>query len=476
MRGFFLLYFGYMSSDGHGGGGGLPFLGALNNFLHSAQSDRSVHITARQLIIAFLVMIGIFFIISPSQSLNDFNVLFVLSPIWLSILLARFVIAQYVHAKRAEFIANQEYVLLELRIPRDNNKSPRAMEAFFSSMHIGTGETTWWKKYVLGNTRAWWSLEIASLGGRIHFYIWTRVGFRRLVESYLYSQYPGLEIIEAEDYSRIGDLTDHNHDLWGGEYVLRKPDPYPIKTYVDYDMKPGDKPEETTDPLAQILELMGSLGPNEQMWLQFIVRQSKMEKFDKQKDKDGKPLTFQTQAKELINDLRDSVTRKNKQVNPVTGEVFETQGFPNPSKGITETIAAIERKASKQAFDVGIRCIYGGTKEAFQGIMVTAQINMFKPFNDETRNYFGLAGVFGGSFNDYPWEDVGGHHREHLKHEVYRMYRYRSYFYDPYTGPWNILDTEELATLFHIPSAAVTTPNLERIQSATSGAPPNLPV
>jgi hypothetical protein len=38
-----------------------------------------------------------------------------------------------------------------------------------------------------------------------------------------------------------------------------------------------------------------------------------------------------------------------------------------------------------------------------------------------------------------------------------------------------ILSTEELATLFHVPSAAIQTPTIPRIQSTTSGAPGNLP-
>jgi len=207
-------------ASGHSSGG-LPGLHALEKFLHNSQTGHSVHITAKQLMIAFIVVTIVFLIIAPQQTFNNFNLVLITAPVWLWFLLGRFVIARYVQTKRAEFLANQEYVLLELRIPRDTAKSPRAMEAFYSSMHIGTGETTWWKKYVLGNTRAWWSFEIVSLGGRIHFYVWTRVGFRRLVESYLYAQYPGLEIIEAEDYSRVMDPLVKDHDLWGGEFQLK---------------------------------------------------------------------------------------------------------------------------------------------------------------------------------------------------------------------------------------------------------------
>jgi hypothetical protein len=460
-------------SDSHSSGG-LPGLAAVESFVHDMQADRSIHITAKQLIITGFIALGVFFVISPSQTINNFNVVVLMSPLWLPVVLFTAAEARRLQAKRAEFLAGQEYILLELLIPREVHKTPYAMEAFFSSLHIGSGESNLYK-ILQGGMRPWWSLEIVSLGGRIHFYIWTREGYRRLVETYLYSQYPGLEIIEAEDYSRLVDPTDHDHSMWGCEYKLNQPDPFPLKTYVDYDMKPGDKPEETVDPLAQLLELMGSIGPGEQLWLQFIIRQNKLEKFAGKINKAGKKYSFKDQATELIGDLRDKTVKKSSYVDPATGKTVESSGFPNPTKGQNETIAAIERKVAKQNFDVGIRCIYSGTNEAFNGIMIPAQLNLFKSFNNETSNSLSIQSTFGGSFNDFPWEDPGGHHREHLKHEIVDVYRRRIYYADPYIGAWNILSTEELATLFHVPSSAVTTPNLPRIQSTTAGAPSNLP-
>jgi hypothetical protein len=38
-----------------------------------------------------------------------------------------------------------------------------------------------------------------------------------------------------------------------------------------------------------------------------------------------------------------------------------------------------------------------------------------------------------------------------------------------------VMSTEELATIFHIPSSSAEAPGLERIQSATHEAPADLP-
>jgi hypothetical protein len=452
----------------------LPGFDKLDAFLHSEQIVRR-HYTVKQLMTPFIIAIVLFFIFAPQQSINNFELLIFLSPLWVPFMLYKAVHDRFQQMTRAKFFSEQEFTLLELRIPRDTTKTPFAMETFFSNMHIGSGETTWYKRYFQGGTRPWWSLEIVSDGGQIHFYIWTRTGYRRLVESFLYAQYPDIEIIEAEDYSRLIDPSEHGYGMFAIEYSLSKGPAYPIKTYVDYNMEPGDKPEETVDPLAQVIETMASLRPGEQFWMQIIFRMTKLERYEGRKRPDGKQYTWLDETKEAIDDLRKQTVRIIKRVDPVTGAVSETETFPNPTKGQSEGIAAIERKANKQVFDVGIRTIYLGTDQAFQGIMIPYQLNMFKPFNNQAGNALGVFGVWSGIFNDWPGEDPGGHHKHHLHQEVIQMYRRRAYFYDPYKGPWMILSTEELATLFHIPSAAVTTPNLPRIQSATRSAPSNLP-
>ena len=179
---------------------------------------------------------------------------------------------------------------------------------------------------------------------------------------------------------------------------------------------------------------------------------------------------------EEIEKIKKNTTRKNKYVDPRSGEIIESEGFPNPTKGQSDLISAIERKGSKQIFDVGIRAIYLGTDAAYNGIMVPAQLALFKPFNSESGNGLSpAAGKLSAMFNDLPWEDRSGHHKHVVSHNAVQVYRRRAFFYDPYIGNWIVMSTEELATLFHIPSSAVSTPNLPRIQSATAGAPSNLP-
>lgn len=454
-----------MSSGGHGGGG-LPLLHSVEHWLHGAHEGGGVHLQGRPIIIAYVTALVAFLVLAFEQSMRNFLFVLFLSPLWLTYMLGRLAIARYIQARRAAFIAKQEHVLLEIRMPRDTMKSPLAMEAVLSSMHLSPGESTWWKKYVNGAVRPWWSLEIVSIGGEVRFYVWTRTGFRRLVEAAFYAQYPGVEVIEAMDYSKLVEPTDHHWGMFGTEYSTPpdKAQAYPIKTYVEYGLQAGQKPEEQVDPLAQLIETMGALGPGEQFWVQFIIRVSKKEKYRGEKD-------WVKEGKEEIERIRKEATTEYK--DPVTGAAVKSASFQSAEQ--KALIESISRNIDKLGFDVGIRSIYTAPKDKFQGNMISFQIGLFKPFNSTTFNSIGAMGRLSARFNDWPWEDPGGHHKHHEEHLAVEMYRRRMYFHDPYEGPWSIMSTEELATLFHVPSGTVTTPSLPRIQSQTSGAPANLP-
>lgn len=451
-------------------GGGLPGMGFVGKFVKDSHETSGLHLSARPLIIAMVALIVIFFFFSPGQTLRNFNFLIFLAPVWVPLALVYFAFFRFLQSRRAAFISEQQHVLLELRLPRDTKKTPLAMEIVFSNLNFSAGETTWYKKYWKGAVRPWWAVEIVSLGGQVRFFLWTRASLRRGVESYFYAQYPGVEIIEAEDYSRIIDPSDKGErGMFGCEYLLTREDPYPIKTYVEYGLdKVGTKPEEQTDPLAQLIEFMGSISPNEQLWFQIIFRKAGSEKL-------GGKETWRDEGKELVKDLRAQTVQRRTQVHPVTGEIRETEGFPNPTPGEKSTIEAIERNTDKPGFDVGMRCIYTAANGHFDASNITFLINMLKPFSNEGWNGFKLAGLFSARFNDYPWEDRGGHNKQHEHEKITEYYRRRAYFHSPYKGPWMVLSTEELATIFHVPSSTIEAPSLPRIQSATSGAPANLP-
>jgi len=348
------------------------------------------------------------------------------------------------------------------------------MEAFLSTLHLSGGESNWFLVWIKGSVRPFWSLEMASFEGQVHFYIWTRATFRKLIESQMYAQYPGVQLVEVVDYTRTisGEPRDWE-GIWGCEFKQTAEDPLPIKTYVEYGLDKVQKEPEQVDPLANLIEYMGSIGKGEYLWLQFVIRYHKGEKYHK-KNKKGKTYTWRDQGLEMIEQIRKSTRDPYK--DPVTGK--EIPGFPNPTKGQMEKIAAIERNTSKLAFDVGIRGIYF-VKGKFSLVTVLHLIALFKPFNTEGWNGLNSA-AWMKRFDDYPWEFGVEKIKRQYRIKMVEAYRRRQFFYEPFwfgipKDDLIVMSTEELATVFHIPSSTVAAPGLGRIQSATGEAPVNLP-
>ena len=394
------------------------------------------------------------------------------APIWLPLVLASMALHLWISFRRAAFISSQKYVLLEIKPPRTHAKMPIAMEAFLSGLHLHPGVGTWYARSILGRVRPWWSLEIASIEGQVHLFIWTREVFRRNIEANIYAQYPGAQVIEVPDYTRTISGSTSEWGIWGCDYDHTKPDPYPIKTYIDYDLVKPKKEYEQTDPLANLIEFMGTLGPGEQLWTQIIIREHRGEKYNKKNAK-GEVYTWKDEARKLIQEIRIEAITKVKKYS-ASGEFLFEENAPNPTKGEAEKMAAIEHNVSKLAFDVGIRSVYLARQDRFKVATISGIVGLFKQFSSEGFNGFKPARWLM-SFNDYPWEPFLNKRKDTARRKLVDAFRRRSYFYAPYTTPHLIMSTEELATIYHIPSAAVGTPSLPRVQSATATAPIDLP-
>lgn len=453
----------------------LPFFDKLEAAVVESRDRFGVRPFRWPPLIAGLVLIFMSYAFFPAQVEFALSLTLFLAPVWLPFLLLGGAFALWLILIRSEFIASRPYVLLEIKLPRNLVKTPLAMEAVLSSIHYTKGESNWFQIYWQGQVRPYWSLEIASLGGEIHFFVWTRADFRKLVENAFYAQYPGVQLAEAIDYTRTLSAKPEEWAVWGCDYKHTKPiDAYPIKTYVEYGLDKTQKEPEQVDPFANLVEFLGSIGKNEYFWLQFIIRVHAGEKYHKT-NKEGKPYTWRDQALEEVEIIRKRAQIKSKFFDPTTGKMIETEGFPNPTKGQTETIAAIERNISKSGFDVGSRAIYIAAREHFNPTIITGMIGLFRPFNSEGWN--GLKAThFGMEFSDYPWEFGNERRKDIFRRQIVEAYRRRQYFHEPFvmTNPM-VMSTEEVATVFHIPSSTVGAPGLRRIQSPTAEAPPNLP-
>lgn len=448
----------------------LPFFKRLDKAVGTAKDKTGFRISPWPLLILGTVFFVMAFIFMPAQVEYALSLALFLSPVWLPYLLVNGAWRLWLNLRRSVAIAKQKNILLEIKPPRNLDKTPLAMEAVLSGMHFSGGDGNWYEKYFMGKLRPWWSLEIVSIEGQVHFFVWVQAKMRKLIEAQIYAQYPGAQVVEAPDYTRMLSATPEDWAIWGCDFVHTNKDPIPLKTYVEYGLDRVQKEPEQVDPLANLIEFMGSIGKGEYLWLQFIVRAHKGEKYKGELNKKGKQKTWKDEAEELVQQIRiDARSVKD----PKTGE--KLLGAP-PTKGQAELMAAIERNISKLGFDVGARGVYLAHPDHFDPINITGLTGMFKQFSSETWNGIRPAHWMT-EFNGYPWEIGANRLKDEYRRGLISAYRRRQYFHEPIAlSDYMIMSTEELATIYHIPSLAVGAPSLMRIQSATSEAPSNLPV
>ncbi len=409
----------------------------------SVQPDHTAKTSTVALVSIFISYLVFF----PTQLGFNLSLLGLLAPVWLSLLFGRFASLMYVKYRRMDNLFSQKNVLLELRIPEEGiYRAPAAMEAVFSSLNIGGGEGTWYTKYIKGGTRPQWSFEIVSFGGDVRFYVRTREAFRRGVEQFIIAQYPGIEIIESEDYSRLRNPSHEGFSMSAYEYDIKGDIGIPIKSHIDHNLSYVNAPSSAgtqnavpaqIDPLAQMISIFTGLQSKEQLWIQFVVRQSKWEHFGKGTD--------YSLAKYIGEKVKEEKEEMKKQL--------------------------YARKKSKPLFDVGIRAIYSVPTDAQKSGSVPGLLaNIFNSFKDDRFSNIGLnGGEFSAKFTGDPWEDRKGEVKSHLMEEAVEAYRLRSFYHPPVRNEFCILNAEELATLYHIPFWRIT-------DSKVNATPPlNLP-
>ncbi|KND50183.1 MAG: hypothetical protein AB198_01860 [Parcubacteria bacterium C7867-003] len=377
--------------------------------------------------------------------------------------------------RRAQFFAKQEYVLMEIKLPKEIFKSPAAMEFCLSAMHSTLGEGNWYEKYWKGQVRIHHSLEIVSIDGKVRFFIWTRKGARKQIESNIYSQYPGVEIHEAEDYTLPVVYDPETVGMWVTEFKLTKPDAFPIKTYLDYGLDKNPEEEYKLDPLTPLIEFLGSLDKGNQVWIQIMIRAHVAEEKDPSNPwwKSGKKdLRWQEGAKKEIEDI---IAKAKGEKGP-DGKVL-----PGTGRMLTEiesdTIKALSRSISKKGFDTGIRVIYHAPKDVFSMGNVGGVVGGIMHFNSSL-NGFAPTGTTSPKYKTplLAWKDRNPKIFITEKQDFLDAYKRREHFYWPFDRPHFILNTEELATIFHFPGSVSNTPTFTRIESKKSEAPSNLPV
>jgi hypothetical protein len=404
----------------------------------------------------------------------------------------------WIHYIQQDFISGIDFVLLEIIPPREVLRSPKAMELFITNALYHQSGKGGREEFWQGAVHFWFSLEIASIDGQVHFYVRVPSRVKTLVETQMYAQYPQSQVKVVEDYTlAVDEISKHSKWMaWGCEFKLKKPSAYPIKTYIDFGLDKDPKEEMKVDPISPLIEFFGSLQKGEQAWMQVVITPSHIYSTFKKYDWVLEAQEEMRKMLALYSSHKDAKEYKDIGIGRSRIEIRVPPFYDRAMK-------SMNAKTSKLGFDTGIRVMYVAKKEVYavnrrKDIRLifrqyaAPDVNEFTRYNSTQGDALG-SGIMGLSQDQvmkladrmlHEYQERGGFFYHPLRHQLFNEHKFPwlvkmviKPFFLPYlhSGTF-VLNTEELATIWHFPGQILKVPTLTRIESKEASPPPNLPI
>lgn len=365
------------------------------------------------------------------------------------VILAVYILFQiYMNEIQDNYKNSIEWTFLEVKPAKENLASFYNAEQIFIQLHQLFDNWTPQEKYLEGRLVFWMSFEIVSLGGKISYVLRIPTKQRELVEASFYANYPNIEINEIKDYLANFEYNpdDGKVELFGGELVLTGKESIPIRTYKEFiSLKGPDASEKVVDPLGPLLEVFTRLHPKEFYALQLIIKP----------EGDG---AWKDEADELVEQLQGE--KDYMQLDEIT----------------KLKISSIKSKLGKPGFKTKMRLLHMGHTDIFNSDAKKLILSPFKVFNSANSNSFRLAFSTKLNYRISPTLEAPfiKHWARQRKIHIFNAFKGRSTWIGE---PMYVLNTEELATLFHFPiTADITNPSVETIDIKKIQPPANLPI
>ncbi len=339
--------------------------------------------------------------------------------------------------RKIDWYTGKQYVLLEILVPKNNEKGPISAESMFASLHgIFESQARIQEKI---------SFEIVARKGLILFYVWTSSHLRDFVEAQIYAQYPTVEIRETSDLDQLEPATGSVASV---DLLLNKSDVYPIKTFLNFEV----------DPLASITGVLSKVSSEDSIYIQVIIRPVS----DTWRERG---ISWANAFKGGLDPSKQAISRMLSHglinfgkltLDTALGRVSEENQTSNPAPAKlsgpdTEAVKGIEAKTTKLGFATKIRIMAFSQDVPTAVARINGVTGAFKQFNTTNLNGFVASPVRtdAGVLDDYRKRIMG-----------------REY----------VFNIEELASVFHLPNISVETPTIAWAGSKKGEPPTNLPV
>lgn len=287
------------------------------------------------------------------------------------------------------------------------------------------------------------SFEIVASHNRIAFYVVASSQAARYLEQQIHAHYPEAVIEEVEDYNsfNLQSQTAAAYLKTNRDYL------FPLKTYQKMEV----------DPLNSLINVLSKLNKDESLAIQYTVRSARS--------------TWHRRVRRAVTKIqqRNSVNAGLKATKPLynffsfASDLFASR--PKPAELNTkeapkrlsaveeEMLKAIEEKNMKAGLDVNLRVIAcAGTKEQ-ANVYLENVANAFSEYNN-----FSYGNTFSRAYKGKPEKTINDF--------IYRNFREAQSF---------LLNSEELASVFHLPLRTTETPNILWLTAKIAPAPAETP-
>jgi hypothetical protein len=378
-------------------------------------------------------------------------------------LLAVFFAVFFYYFKRHVFLKKhvlhrvKNWVFLEIQMPKENSDDKEKQKSEEEKkLMIGIAEQLFTTLSESGEHKGWfqgkdyYSFEIACTDKKIAFYINCPKSLQELVEKQVQAQYPHAFIEEVKGYNPF----QKGASIETTELQLSKQSVYPFRTYKNME----------TDPLNSLTNAMSKLLENEGAVIQLIISPA--------------GTSWQERPRHMALEIQQGMNPKMVEKGPVkrvllglmrgvgSGLIGNTSGqqkshgmhkdlsgFSSPIQLTPmqqEIVKRLEEKASRPGYKTNLRIITSSTTPGNASLHMRNLVSSFLQYNMPPFNGFRVL--------KRKKEDV-------LRDYIYRIFRDR--------GSKAILNTEELSSLWHLPTPFLETPNIKWLTSKKAPPPIN---
>lgn len=352
-------------------------------------------------------------------------------------------------------------VFLEVSLPKDNatpeqepQKEEKDMiaiaEQFFTTITSTHGHGL---AHLFG-IHDYISFEIAAVGKKISFYINVPKKFQGLLEKQLHAQYPRAQIDTVKPYNIFGVKSY----VSAAELKLQKKFAFPIRTYKAME----------TDPINALTNSLSKLDADEGAAIQLVISpagshwQHKPRKYalEIQQGRNPEMVTSSTGQRILFKTFKgigrafDEVffSKSNKDSKHEMNR-YDSSGLHKPIQLTPmqqELIKKFEEKASRGGYRANLRAVTSAPDQSTADLHLRSVLSSFMQYSMPPFNGF---------------------------HIVYRKSSkiVTDYIFRIFRNTNMILNTEELASLWHPPTRFTETPNIKWLTAKKAAPPPNAP-